>query len=76
LITTLRALIACAALAVPLLAAADQPSGDSWKGTLRDAHGAAIAGAVVRVQSSGTKAAATTGSDGQFAFAGLAAGEY
>ncbi len=59
-----------------MLAAGDQPSGEAWRGTLRDAHGAAIAGAVVRVQSAGTKAAATTGGDGQFAFAALPAGEY
>jgi hypothetical protein len=69
-------LIACAAIAVPMLAAAGQPSGDSWKGILQDAHGAPIAGATVRVQSGGTKAAATTRSDGQFAFAALPAGEY
>ena len=76
LFTKLHTLIVCAAIAAPLLAAEDQPSGGSWKGALRDAHGAAIAGAVVRVQSAGTKAAATTGSDGQFAFAALAVGEY
>jgi len=76
LFTKLYALIACTALAIPWLAAEDRPAGDPWKGTLRDAHGAAIAGAVVRVQSAGTKAAATTGSDGQFAFAPLPAGEY
>jgi hypothetical protein len=76
LLTKLYVLIACAAIAVPVLAGEDQPSGGSWNGTLRDAHGAAIAGAVVRVQSAGTKAAATTRSDGQFEFAGLPAGEY
>ncbi len=76
LITKLHALIACAAVAFSALAAAEQPSADSWKGILRDALGAAIAGAVVRVQSAGTKAAATTGKDGQFAFAALPAGDY
>ncbi|MGA1996725.1 MAG: carboxypeptidase-like regulatory domain-containing protein, partial [Bryobacteraceae bacterium] len=76
MLTKLYVLIACAAIAVPVLAGEDQPSGGSWNGTLRDAHGAAIAGAVVRVQSAGTKAAATTRSDGQFEFAGLPAGEY
>ena len=76
LLTKLHVLIACAAIAVPMLAAAGQPSGDSWKGILQDAHGAPIAGATVRVQSGGTKAAATTRSDGQFAFAALPAGEY
>jgi len=74
--TKLYALIACAAIAVPVLAGDDQPSGVSWKGTLRDASGSALAGAVVRVESAGTKAAATTGGDGQFTFAGLPAGEY
>ena len=76
LFTKLCALIACAAVAVPTLAAEDQRFGDSWKGTLRDAHGTAIAGAVVRVQSAGTKAAATTRGNGQFAFGALPAGEY
>jgi len=76
LFTKLFALMACAAAAAPLLAAADQPSGNSWVGTLRDAHGAAIAGATIRVQSAGTKAAATTRGDGQFGFAALPSGEY
>jgi len=76
LLTELHALIACIAIAVPLLASTDQPSGNSWNGTLRDAHGALIAGALVRVHSGGTKAAATTGSNGQFSFAALPAGEY
>jgi hypothetical protein len=76
LLTQFRALMACAAIAVPMLARADQPSADSWTGALRDAHGAAIAGAVVRVQSGGAKASATTGSDGHFAFPALPAGDY
>jgi hypothetical protein len=76
LFTKLHVLIVCAAMAVPILAAEDRLPADAWKGMLRDAHGAAIAGAVVRMQSGGTKAAATTRSDGQFVFATLPAGEY
>lgn len=43
---------------------------------MREAHGTAIAGAVVRLQSGDTKSAATTRADGQFAFEALSAGEY
>jgi hypothetical protein len=69
-------LIACAAVAVGVLAGEDQASSSAWKGALRDSHGAGIGGAVVRLQSGGTKASATTGSDGQFVFGALAGGEY
>jgi hypothetical protein len=76
LFTKLCVLIACATVAVPVLAAEDQPSGNGWKGTLRDAHGVAVAGAVIRLRFAGTKASATTRSNGQFAFAALPAGDY
>jgi hypothetical protein len=76
LLAKIIALIACAAVAIPGLSAGEQPSDSTWKGTLHDAHGAAIAGAVVHLKSAGGKASATTASDGQFAFTALAEGEY
>ncbi len=76
LLTKLSTLIACAAVAIPMLATEDQLSGNGWKGTLRDARGVAVADAVVRLQSVSKKASVTTRSDGRFAFGSLPAGEY
>jgi hypothetical protein len=75
-LTKLCVLIVCVAAGLPMLAGDGQVSGFTWTGTLRDAHGAAIGGATVRVQSAAKKAGATTGGDGRFAFAALPDGEY
>jgi hypothetical protein len=66
------AAIALAAAAVCGLAA-DQTG---WTGVLRDAHGAPIADATVRVRSGSRRASARTAPDGRFTFAALEPGEY
>ena len=56
--------------------AAAPPEGKPWTGLLRDGHRQPIAGAVVRLESSGHRDTATTTKDGSFAFAALAPAEY
>jgi len=47
-----------------------------WGGTLRGTAGAPIADATVSLTAEGTKAEATTGSDGRFSVTGIVAGQY
>jgi len=53
-------------------------SGGSWNGILKDGSGKSVAEAVVKLHSAsgGGDYTATTGADGKFAFAGIAAGAY
>ncbi|MBV8631295.1 MAG: TonB-dependent receptor, partial [Silvibacterium sp.] len=46
------------------------------QGTLQNASGASLAGAVVHLSGAGSEARATTNSEGRFQFSGLAAGQY
>jgi hypothetical protein len=59
-----------------LVASAQQPAQPVWQGTLRNAGGAPISGATVRLSSSAAQAEAATAADGQFQLAPLAPGSY
>jgi hypothetical protein len=67
--------IACLAILASLPATA-QTNGKPWSGVLRDDHRRPIAGASVRVESVGHVENITTGNDGSFSFAALAAAAY
>lgn len=70
----------CAAgvISLSLLAAAQTFAASSWSGTLRDSDGRPVSGATVELRlASGPHVLKTTsGSDGGFTFASLAAGDY
>jgi hypothetical protein len=55
---------------------AQQPAPAVWQGVLRNAAGAPIPAATVRLASNGASAQAVTGADGQFKLAALPAGQY
>jgi hypothetical protein len=67
--------LAAVLLAAPIALAV---SGASWSGTLKDRSGKGVAQAVVKLHSAsaGGDYAATTGADGRFSFASIAAGAY
>jgi hypothetical protein len=60
----------------PAAALAQQPGPPAWQGFLRNAAGAPISGAKVRLTGSSAHAEADTSSDGQFHLASLPAGSY
>src|SRR3989454_3705612 len=68
-------LAVAAALLTGVPAAAHAQNG-RIRGTVRDAHGSPLSGAVVRVIGPGPSRRATTGDDGAYAITGLAAGSY
>src|SRR3989454_8898483 len=68
-------LAVAAALLTGVPAAAHAQNG-RIRGTVRDAHGSPLSGAVVRVTGPGPARRATTGDDGAYAITGLAAGNY
>src|SRR3989441_3043548 len=68
-------LAVAAALLTGVPAAADAQNG-RIRGTVRDAHGSPLSGAVIRVTGPGPARRATTGDDGAYAITGLAAGNY
>jgi hypothetical protein len=53
-----------------------QPAQSAWQGIVRNAGGAPIAGAKVRLAGKGTEAEAITGTDGAFRLSPLANGQY
>jgi hypothetical protein len=59
---------------VPIVAQSPIPS--AWQGTLRDASGAPIAGAKIRLSADGKTAEAVTAADGQFRLQPLPVGPY
>ncbi|MBZ5626423.1 MAG: TonB-dependent receptor [Acidobacteriia bacterium] len=63
-------------IAACALAHGEQRGQQPWTGILRDAHGAAVADATLRVSSGRHHWAAKSGPDGRFTFAGLDPGEY
>jgi hypothetical protein len=66
-----------AAIAMALCAlAAQEHDRTAWNGVLKDDHGIAVAGATVRLTAAGQKQAATTDTQGRFAFPGLLPGRY
>jgi hypothetical protein len=66
-----------AVLFVPPAARPQQPVASVvWQGTLRDATGAPIAQATIRLAGNGAAAEAVTGADGRFRFAALPPGQY
>ena len=60
----------------PAAALAQQPGPPAWQGFLRNAAGAPIPGAKIRLTGSSAHAEADTSSDGQFHLASLPAGSY
>ena len=58
------------------LAPAGQQEAASWKGTLRDATGHAVAGAIVGLENAQERRTATTDANGNFRFSALPAGSY
>jgi hypothetical protein len=64
------------AIAACALAHGEQREKQLWTGMLRDAHGAGVVDATLRVESAGRRWTAKTAQGGSFSFAGLEAGEY
>jgi hypothetical protein len=69
--------LALAALLLPALEARAQPAAQTvWQGVLRNAGGAPISAAKVRLAGNGAQAEAVTSSDGRFRLAALPQGQY
>jgi hypothetical protein len=70
-------ILALAALLLPATEAWAQPAAQTvWQGVLRDAAGAPISAAKVRLAGNGAQAEAVTGSDGRFRLTALPQGQY
>jgi hypothetical protein len=70
------AAVALIAIAACALAHGERREQQLWTGMLRDAHGAAVVDATLRIESGRHQRTAKTAKDGRFSFAGLEAGEY
>jgi hypothetical protein len=70
-------ILVLAALLLPASEAWAQPAAETvWQGVLRNASGAPISAAKVRLAGNGTQADAVTGSDGRFRLTALPQGQY
>jgi hypothetical protein len=72
----LRSLALAALLLFTTAAVSQQPAQPVWQGVLRNAAGAPIPAAKIRLASNAAVAEATTGADGHFLMSGLLAGQY
>ncbi len=70
------ALAFAVALLFTSVASTQEPALSTWQGLLRNAAGAPVAGAKVRLARKGSAAETVTGSDGAFRLAPLPAGQY